>query len=424
MTKENIIFENNLLTCKSYINKFSSEFYDEIDSKAADIDLNSKINDLFDGKQVNCTENLGAWHPKYRSTYKSDNSNEKYIDIFQSATNVVSIGIGGSFEGPKLLIECAGNTTKNYVFITGSDIQEFSEKINDLDKKETIFVVSSKSFKTDETIQILQNAIHWSGNINKFIAITSNKPEAQKYDIENIIEFDKEIGGRYSIWSDISLVAEWENKTELKDSFMSGGLKADRDLRNNEEYYKFVKRLSYCDIWLNNSKNTESRAVLSYIWKFRSLPNYIQQLEMESLGKKPRNETEFQKTGQIIFGGYGPRAQHSYFQLLHQGTQNICADIIACQKDSKSLAYAQAITQSQLLSNGVNDIFLDEERINGNIPLNLFLVNDEDAKTLGYLIATWEHRTYITAALLGINPYDQFGVNAGKFYTKKYLSDI
>ena len=141
---------------------------------------------------------------------------------------------------------------------------------------------------------------------------------------------------------------------------------------------------------------------------------------MESLGKQPSMNSKYRKTGQIIFGGYGPTAQHSYFQLLHQGTQDVCVDIIANKKDKRSLAYAQAITQSELLSTGANDL-KDQEKINGNVPINLFLINNLDLYDVGYLLATWEHRTYITASILGINPFDQFGVSAGKIYTNKYL---
>ena len=144
---------------------------------------------------------------------------------------------------------------------------------------------------------------------------------------------------------------------------------------------------------------------------------------MESLGKQPCLESDYKKTGQIIFGGYGPTAQHSYFQLLHQGTQDVCVDIVASSEDKKSLNYIQAITQSELLSKGSKD-FKDLERINGNVPTNLFLIENSNTYNLGYLLATWEHRTYITASMLGINPFDQFGVTAGKIYTDKYLSLI
>ena len=145
---------------------------------------------------------------------------------------------------------------------------------------------------------------------------------------------------------------------------------------------------------------------------------------MESLGKKSNKNSEFKKTGQIIFGGYGPTAQHSYFQLLHQGTQNICADIILNSENKyDSLAYSQGITQARLLSEGAKTLLKDEETINGNVPVNLFIFDGIDAKKLGFLIATWEYRVFITSVMLQINPFDQFGVNAGKIYTKKYLAD-
>ena len=423
MSKENFVhyaFENNVLRYKSYLNAFTQDLFNKFEAKSKEIGLQSKIDNLFNGKKVNYTEDLAAWHPKYRNDQQINNNDLKYYELFQSAKNIVTIGIGGSFEGPKLLLENAGITSRNYIFVTGSDPEEFKEKTKTLIPRETIFIVSSKSFTTEETIITFNNALRWSGDINMFIAVTANKAEATKYNINNIIEFDREIGGRYSVWSDISIAAHWENNIEFKKNFLLGGKQADIDLREDNDYYRFVKYLSYSDIWLHNSMNKNTRAVLSYIWKFRSFPNYVQQLEMESLGKQPNKNSEFKKTGQIIFGGFGPTAQHSYFQLLHQGTQDICADIIASENDTKSLAYAQALTQAELLSNGTNDFLQEEEKINGNVPVNLFILKNEDSFSLAYLLATWEHRTYITSIMLGINPFDQFGVNAGKIYTNKY----
>ncbi len=417
----NYFFEDEVLRYELHIKDFTDEIYKEFNLKSEEVNLLLKIEDLFSGKKVNNTEGLAAWHTKIRNEYSVDIRDQKYNELFCAAKNIVTIGIGGSFEGPKLLIEAEGNTKKNHVFITGSDLEEFNEKTYKLNPNETVFIVSSKSFTTEETITILNKAIDWSGDINKFLAITTNKSEAQKYNINNIIEFDKEIGGRYSIWSDISIAARWENNLEWEKNFIMGGQHADKKIKEDNSYLKFVKTLAFSDIWLNNYKKKSSRAVLSYIWKFRSFPSYVQQLEMESLGKKSLNQSVFNKTGQIIFGGYGPTAQHSYFQLLHQGTQNLCADIIACKENLKSLAYVQAITQAKLLSNGADQLLKEEEKINGNVPLNLFILNKIDAYTLGYLIATWEHRTYISAVMLGINPFDQFGVSAGKIFTKKYL---
>ncbi len=434
-TSPTCIFENESVTFKSYINEFTSELFKEFDHKAERLGLQSKIDDLFSGKKVNHTEGLAAWHPKYRDEYIPDKFNTslgykkevELYEMFNKTKNIISIGIGGSYEGPKML---AGGEDvhrgKKFIFITGSDPSEFFEKTYSLNPEDTMIFVSSKSFTTEETIATLKDAISWSGLMNRFIAITANKSEPKKYDIKNIIEFDQEIGGRYSIWSDISVIYKW-HAPEDYDAFMAGGKQADIDLKKDDSYKKFVKHLSYSDIWLHNYRNKNSRAILSYIWGLESFPDYAQQLEMESLGKQPSKDSEFKKTGQIIFGGYGPRAQHSYFQLLHQGTQDLCVDIIADSYASKvhpeTLAYAQAITQSKLLSNRKMDLLKPEERINGNTPTNIFLFNSFGSYQIGYLVATWEHRTYITAAMLGINPFDQFGVNAGKIYTKKYLAN-
>lgn len=420
--KDFYIFDNEVLRYESHLNSFNESLFAEFDEISKKVDLSLKIQDLINGKVVNYSENQAAFHPKYRNENSISIPDELQAKEFK---NIVILGIGGSFEGPKLLIEslsqpCAEKI--NHIFITGSDPYEFEEKTCLLNPKETIFIVSSKSFTTDETLETLKSAIKWSGDEERFIAITANKGEAEKYNIKNILEFDQEIGGRYSIWSDISMPALCGNQSIFDpNNFLRGGRQADLDLENDESYIKLIKHLSYSDIWMNNCNGKHARAVLSYAWKLRSFANYVQQLEMESLGKHPNKNSKYQQTGQIIFGGYGPTAQHSYFQLLHQGTQNICADIIACSEDDESLAYAQAITQAHLLSSGANDLLNDQERINGNIPVNLFLLKTIDSFSLGYLIATWEHRTFITATMLQINPFDQYGVIAGKIYTKKFL---
>ena len=435
MVKEkskNYTFSNSVLSFKTYINEFTSKIFDEFDAKAKNINLSSKIDDLINGRIVNFSENQAAWHPKYRKQGPKLNDHlHKLIKKIKKnknlkKINLVVIGIGGSFEGPKLLIESLNspvtNSDYNFQFLTGSDPAEFKYKTSLLDPNETIFIISSKSFSTDETIEMLKLALDWSSGISHFIAITANPEEAKKYGFEdNIVTFDKEIGGRYSIWSPIAelpLVEEVPYKL-----FLEGGHQADRDILEDDGYIKFLKRLSFSDIWNNNFNNKNIRVVLSYIWSFRSLSDYIQQLEMESLGKQPSQESKYKKTGQIIFGGYGPTAQHSYFQLLHQGTQSLCADIITSKEDPNSLSYAQSITQSKLLSQGAKDL-KKEERINGNVSVNLFILNKADPYTLGYLIAMWEHRTFISASILGINPFDQFGVIAGKIYTKRYINTI
>ena len=144
---------------------------------------------------------------------------------------------------------------------------------------------------------------------------------------------------------------------------------------------------------------------------------------MESLGKQPSKHSKFKKTGQIIFGGYGPIAQHSYFQLLHQGTASFCADIISVETDKKNnkLLFAQSQAQADLLAFSTDDNLEDYERVNGDSPVNLFSLKELNSYNLGYLIAFWEHRVFLTSRMLQINPFDQYGVSAGKIFARKYL---
>ena len=464
------LFENDILQFESLINDFTNTTYDEFDAISKELGVKQKIDDLFKGELVNYTENQAATHPyereKHRlfhldSEYKSRQLHKERI-CFQFARKInfeamptwleswllpykkvslITLGIGGSYEGPKLLKE---SMDSNWIsekiehhFITGSDKKEFNSKIEKLDPKKTFFIVFSKSFTTQETVELFKEAITWSKDHDKFLFITSNPDEVKKYkcfgkrfDDNSIYTFDETIGGRYSIWLDI-ISNIYGDK-----NFIEGGRQADHDLRNSSDYLNFVKRLSYTDIWNHNIKEKNVRAVLSYAWPYRSFPDYVQQLEMESLGKHANPSSQFKKTGQVVFGGYGPTAQHSYFQLLHQGTNEICADIIASSEDKKSLSYAQAITQSKLLAHGEEDKEFDNPyatklaersgdtfKLNGNVPVNLFLLKKTDPYTLGYLISTWEHRTFITSSMLGINPFDQFGVVTGKIYARKFLKD-
>ncbi len=307
---------------------------------------------------------------------------------------------------------------------------EFSEMIKPLNQEETFFIVSSKSFSTDETLQSISLSKEWSSikcNFDDhFIAVTSQPEKAKEigFSNHNIIQFPNEIGGRYSMWSPISLPAILELGEEFID-FLKGGAEADNQLLEDKSYQEFIKTLCFSDIWYNNFVNKGIRVLLMYSWKMRFFKDYAQQLEMESIGKQPNIESIFKKTGQVIFGGFGSTAQHSYFQLLHQGTASACADIftIADNQETNELLFAQSQAQSNLLANGASSDLKDFEKVNGNIPTNLFTLTSLKPYNLGYLIATWEHRTFITSQMLEINPFDQYGVSAGKIFTKKYLEE-
>ena len=425
-------FESEFLNYQSYLKDFSFQHYKIFDELAFKLDLQGSIDDLFSGKVVNKTENRSALHHQYRINQKLPDFNFKKItepfiqrikkDGFK---NIITFGIGGSYEGPKLLQEFTKHQSSklNYYFVSGPDRDEFNSILKPLRGQKNFYIFSSKSLSTDETLSCLR----WLGkdrNSTNSLVITANLKKAITLGFQEncIVPFPETVGGRYSIWSPISLSAALENNFS---KFLNGGLSADRmllgDTKIDLQYQKFIKILAYSDLWFSNFKNKKNRVVLSYNWKLRSLANYIQQLEMESLGKQANPRSIFQQTGQSIFGGFGSTAQHSYFQLLHQGTAEFCTDIIYHPAKGSPLSSAQAQGQAKLLAVPSNFKSDPEELTNSNSPVNLFMLPNMKLSSLGFLIASWEHRVFITSSMLQINPFDQFGVKAGKIAAKSLL---
>ena len=447
--KFSYLYENECISYKSLFPAFNIKEFNELDKTYSQLDINLEIDKLFSEYKINITEDQAALHHIYRSTFgeKVSNVSSNYYEIAKNSIhqciglkakllknnikNIITIGIGGSYEGPKLLLETLTekhNRSFNHIFLTGPDTQEFIDEIEPLNKEETFFIVSSKSFSTDETLQSLDLAKKWIGNNfefnDHFICITSQIEKAKKYgfDKTSAILFPNEIGGRYSMWSPISLAAIMELEGDFID-FLKGGSLADNKLNTDRNYLKFIKTLVFSDIWHNNFDNKSIRVLLTYSWRLRFFADYIQQLEMESIGKGANVNSKYKKTGQVIFGGFGSTAQHSYFQLLHQGTASFCADIVSVEKDKKNnkLLFAQSQAQSNLLAFGADDNLMDFEKVNGQSPVNLFSLKELNPFNLGFLIASWEHRVFVTSRMLQINPFDQYGVSAGKIFARKYI---
>ena len=444
-------YEDEYISYKSLFPVFNKKHFNELDEIYGQLDIDTEIEKLFSEHKINTTEDQAALHHLYRSAYgeQISNVNSNLYDIAKNSIdkcinlkttllqknikNIITIGIGGSFEGPKLLLETLTqkyNRTFNHIFLTGPDTREFIEEIEPLNKAETFFIVSSKSFSTDETIKSLNLAKNWMGSDfefkDHFICITSKIEKAKNFgfDETTAILFPDQIGGRYSMWSPISLASILELENDFID-FLKGGSMADKNLNSNKKYLEFMKTLVFSDIWHNNFAKKHIRVLLAYSWKLRFLTDYVQQLEMESIGKAANANSVFKKTGQVVFGGFGSTAQHSYFQLLHQGTSEFCADIISVDTDKKKneLLFAQSQAQAKLLAFGANINLKDYEKVNGQSPVNLFSLKELNPFNLGYLIASWEHRVFLTSRMLEINPFDQYGVSAGKIFARKYLEN-
>ena len=425
-------YKSDFLEYKSYLSNFSSEQYQLFDTLFNELGVQNSIHSLLAGDIVNQTENRPALHHRYRAPDPIPEFNFRKIcgslikqikkEKYQ---NIITFGIGGSYEGPKLLQEFLFNPASNinYFFVSGPDKNEFNAIVKPLLGQKNLYIFASKSLATDETLSCLK----WLGKNRtdkNSIVITANQEGARAlgFSRTSIVPFPESVGGRYSIWSPISLTASIENNFI---GFLQGGGLVDSLISGSsldaKKYQKLIKTLAFSDIWFANFCNKKNRVVLTYNWKLRSFVNYIQQLEMESLGKPSNAESIFHETGQTIFGGFGSTAQHSYFQLLHQGTSQASADIIYSPSVQSPLSSAQAHGQASLLSSPQNQSSNLLELTNGNIPVNLFVLPKLSLKELGFLLATWEHRVFVTASLLQINPFDQFGVAAGKKVTQKFL---
>ena len=446
----NFSFNCRALNYRSLLKGFNKPIFDLFNLTYKNLTIDEKIKNLFHGEEINTTEKQSALHHVYRDIFSDKPNNFQSNQLLEECKdsieeciglrsklinrgikNIVTIGIGGSFEGPKLLIETLTNPSSryfNHIFLTGPDHIEFKETVESLKQEETFFIVSSKSFTTDETLQSLKLSKSWilqnCSFDDHFIAITSQPDKAKELGFNNMITFPNEIGGRYSMWSPISLPAILELGNDFIE-FLKGGGEADNQLLYDNKYKKFIKTLSFSDLWYSNFNQRETRVLLTYSWKMRFFKDYAQQLEMESLGKQPNQNSIFQKTGQIVFGGFGSTAQHSYFQLLHQGTSSICADIFTIEdyRVKNKLLFAQSQAQANLLAAGGNADLKDHEKVNSDVPTNLFTLKTLSPFNLGYLTASWEHRTFVTSQMLEINPFDQYGVSAGKFFTNKYIDD-
>lgn len=423
------LFHKNLklpyLTISSTYQNYSNDVFQIMDDIYQELKIDALISALLDGKDVNLTEKSPALHHRYRNISQKNNdfdsiSTSKFIlkNIKENSyKNIFIFGIGGSYEGPKLLHEFT-ETRNNLFFITGPDKDEFLSLVKPRLKEKNVYFFISKSFSTDE---VLLSHSWLPKNIIKknLFAITANKSKAIELGFfeQNIIDFPNSIGGRYSIWSQVSSPVLLPN--ECRD-FLKGAASIDDNIQKKSIVKDALKNIVFHDIWSSNFLNKKNRVILSYNWRLRSITNYLQQLEMESLGKPNNPKSIFINTGQTIYGGFGPTAQHSYFQLLHQGTSETSADFIASLSRHSELLNSQAEGQFKLLSGKIK-FKKGMDAANSNIGANFFSLHNLDLFSLGALIAFWEYRVFITASMLQINPFDQFGVNAGKRIARKIL---
>lgn len=455
--------------------RITTETVDKLIELAHQQKLGEWIEQMFSGAIVNQSENRPALHTALRqpdslplevdgtdlcdAVHASLAEMETLVKRIHNAqwrgydgspiTDVVNIGVGGSDLGPMMTCRALSQYTPDHArklnvhFVSSMDGSQLVNLLNKLDPASTLFVISSKSFSTIDTLANAKTAREWllsaSGkpieiiNQHHFMATTASPPKAEEWGIprKNQLLFWDWTGGRYSMWSVIGLPIALQIGMEGFRAMLQGAHEMDQHFRHADYAENLPVLLALVGIWNINFLGIHAHAILPYDGRLKHLPAYLEQLEMESNGKSASHTGERvdYKTCPILWGEVGPNAQHAFYQLLHQGTESVMCDFIAPalryrnQSDElqqqHQLALANCLAQSRLLALG--DSILDDadqapqhKRYDGNQPSTTIMFNNLSPETFGALIALYEHKVFVQSVIWEINPFDQWGVELGK----------
>lgn len=353
-------------------------------------------------------------------------------EAFGPVRHVLHIGIGGSALGPALLIDALGRDSGRYetAIVSNVDGAALEEAVAGFDPQTTLVAIASKSFTTQETMLNAASAIQWleDGGVadpyGRLVALTAAPDKAIAFGIDEtrILPFAETVGGRYSLWSAIGFPAAIALGWDAFEELLEGAAAMDRHFRLAPPERNAPLLAAFVDRYYANVRGAGTRAVFAYDERLRLLPSYLQQLETESNGKSARLDgtPSPRATASIVWGGVGTDAQHAVFQLLHQGTHLVPVEFVAAIEPEHGLAFdhhrqllLNCFAQGAALMAGrPHD---DPHRAYaGDRPSSTILMERVDPASLGALIAFYEHRVFANATLLGINPFDQFGVELGK----------
>jgi glucose-6-phosphate isomerase len=345
-------------------------------------------------------------------------------------TDVVNIGIGGSDLGPQMAVLALDEFVtrdKRFHFVSSVDGHELSTVLRQVRPESTLFLVASKSFTTLETMTNARSAKAWfeaqGGRdiARHFCALTSNVAAAREFGIETTFGFWDWVGGRYSMWSAIGLPIAISVGADNFRELLAGAHAMDEHFRTAPLEQNLPVQLALLDVWYRNFHGFTSRSVAPYHSGLRRMQAYLQQLEMESNGKRVDGSGQAlpYATSPVIWGEPAANGQHAYFQMLHQGSDVIPAEFIAVKKVTHGLPehhhklLANALAQAQALMLGQVDAG-GHRHMPGNRPSTFLLLEQLTPASLGALIALQEHRVFVAGSLWGINSFDQWGVELGK----------
>jgi glucose-6-phosphate isomerase len=443
--------------------------------------LRQRIDAMFRGEKINVTEKRAVLHVALRAPRNesiivdgenvvlavlavldkmTDFSNRVRSGAWTGYTgkrmrNIINIGIGGSDLGPAMAYQALkyySDRNLTVRFVSNIDGNEFVESTRDLDPAETLFIVSSKTFTTLETLTNAHSAREWciralgseQAVAKHFVAVSTNAGEVAKFGIDtaNMFEFWDWVGGRYSYDSAIGLSLMIAIGPDQFREMLSGFHAMDEHFRTTPFERNLPVLLGLIGIWYNNFFGAETVAILPYDYYLGHLPAYLQQLDMESNGKHvdlEGRQVNYQ-TGPIIWGQPGTNGQHAFYQLIHQGTRLIPCDFIGfCQAlnplgrhhdllmanffaQTEALAFGK--TAEEVAADGVPAFQVPHRTFEGNRPTNTILATRLTPETLGKLIALYEHKVFVQGTIWNINSFDQWGVELGKVLANRIIPEL
>lgn len=457
-------------------NRITDETFQLLIELAKSSHLHSHILQMFSGKKINTTEDRAVLHTALRNTTDESICIDGYDvmpDIkqlwkrlaefsdnirrgeFRGYTNkafkdVVNIGIGGSDLGPAMVARALRpyhDSKLRFHFISNIDGATIKNTLSHLDPETTLFIISSKSFSTQETLQNAKTAKHWlverlSANAitRHFVAVTANAEAAKNFGIrdDHIFPMWDWVGGRFSVWSAVGLSVILAIGMERFKEFLAGAHAMDDHFLNADYEKNMPVIMALLTVWYVNFFGVRSCAVIPYSDNLSIFPAYIQQAEMESNGKSRRHNGAVvdYHTSPVVWGAVGSNGQHTFHQLLMQGTQLIPIDFILPLKahhdlsDHQTALVANCLSQSQALmlgnysENSEFDPIRAHQTVPGNRPSNTICFEKIRPYTLGALIALYEHKVFVQGVLWGINSFDQWGVELGKNLASDILKNL
>ena len=410
---------------------------------------------MFSGEKINTTEQRAVMHWLLRTppadptmpaqslhrhmaerlhevhnTLKAMLAYAETVRADEAITDVVNIGIGGSDLGPQMAVLALDEfalQAKRFHFVSNVDGHELATVLKRVKPASTLFLIASKTFTTIETMTNAQSAKRWfeaqggTDIARHFCALTTHVAAAREFGIRTTFGFWDWVGGRYSVWSAIGLPLAIAVGAPAFREFLAGAHAMDEHFRNAPLEQNLPLRLGLLDIWYRNFHGFTSRSIAPYHSALRRLPAYLQQLEMESNGKRvdAAGEALPYSTSPALWGEPGTNGQHAYFQMLHQGTDGVPVEFIAVKSPKHDLPghhellLANALAQAQALMLGQVDAG-GHKHFPGNRPSTFLLLDELTPTSLGALVALQEHRVFVSGSLWGINSFDQWGVELGK----------